>query len=53
MGIGSGGETDAFGHARLGGIGVALESEIERRTGFETRVDDPRPRAARRDAHGL
>jgi 6-phosphofructokinase 1 len=29
---------DAFGHARLGGIGVALEGEIERRTGFETRV---------------
>jgi 6-phosphofructokinase 1 len=31
-------ETDAFGHARLGGIGVTLEGEIERRTGFETRV---------------
>jgi phosphofructokinase-like protein len=30
--------TDAFGHARLGGIGVVLESEIEARTGFETRV---------------
>ncbi|HTW41936.1 MAG TPA: 6-phosphofructokinase [Solirubrobacteraceae bacterium] len=30
--------TDAFGHARLGGIGVLLESEIESRTGFETRV---------------
>ena len=29
---------DAFGHARLGGIGVVLESEIEARTGFETRV---------------
>jgi 6-phosphofructokinase 1 len=29
---------DAFGHARLGGIGVTLESEIEARTGFETRV---------------
>jgi ATP-dependent phosphofructokinase / diphosphate-dependent phosphofructokinase len=29
---------DAFGHARLGGIGVLLESEIESRTGFETRV---------------
>jgi 6-phosphofructokinase 1 len=29
---------DAFGHARLGGIGVTLEAEIERRTGFETRV---------------
>ena len=33
-----GSETDAFGHARLGGIGVTLEGEIERRTGFETRV---------------
>src|SRR5271165_1525368 len=30
--------TDAFGHLRLGGIGVRLEGEIERRTGFETRV---------------
>ena len=39
-----GGETllnedkDAFGHVRLGGIGVWLEREIEARTGFETRV---------------
>jgi 6-phosphofructokinase 1 len=33
-----GSETDAFGHPRLGGIGVMLEGEIERRTGFETRV---------------
>jgi 6-phosphofructokinase 1 len=32
------GNTDAFGHARLGGIGVVLEKEIEERTGFETRV---------------
>jgi phosphofructokinase-like protein len=31
-------DTDAFGHARLGGIGVALEGEIESRTGFETRM---------------
>jgi 6-phosphofructokinase 1 len=31
-------QTDEFGHARLGGIGVALEHEIERHTGFETRV---------------
>jgi ATP-dependent phosphofructokinase / diphosphate-dependent phosphofructokinase len=31
-------KTDAFGHARLGGIGVALEGEIEARTGFETRM---------------
>jgi phosphofructokinase-like protein len=30
--------SDAFGHARLGGIGVMLEGEIESRTGFETRV---------------
>src|SRR5271165_6840449 len=30
--------TDAFGHARLGGIGVTLEGEIERRSGYETRV---------------
>jgi phosphofructokinase-like protein len=29
---------DAFGHARLGGIGVTLEGEIERRSGYETRV---------------
>jgi 6-phosphofructokinase 1 len=34
----SSGQVDAFGHARLGGIAVALESEIERRTGFETRM---------------
>jgi len=33
-----GNETDAFGHERLGGIGVALEGEIERRTGYETRA---------------
>ena len=32
------GNVDAFGHARLGGIGVMLEREIEERTGFETRV---------------
>jgi ATP-dependent phosphofructokinase / diphosphate-dependent phosphofructokinase len=32
------GSTDAFGHLRLGGIGVLLEKEIEARTGFETRV---------------
>jgi 6-phosphofructokinase 1 len=30
--------TDAFGHARLGGIAVHLEREIERRTGYETRM---------------
>jgi ATP-dependent phosphofructokinase / diphosphate-dependent phosphofructokinase len=33
-----GAATDAFGHARLGGIGVTLEYEIEQRTGFQTRV---------------
>ncbi len=32
------GAIDAFGHARLGGIGVTLEGEIESRTGYETRV---------------
>ena len=32
------GETDAFGHVRLGGIGQLLAEEIEKRTGFETRV---------------
>jgi 6-phosphofructokinase 1 len=32
------GEVDAFGHARLGGIAVTLEKEIERRTGYETRM---------------
>ena len=31
-------KTDAFGHVRLGGIGVALERQIEERTGYETRV---------------
>ena len=30
--------TDAFGHARLGGIGVTLEKELEARMGFEARV---------------
>ncbi len=29
---------DAFGHARLGGVGTALAAEIEAVTGFETRV---------------
>ncbi|MFA5145211.1 MAG: 6-phosphofructokinase [Candidatus Omnitrophota bacterium] len=29
---------DAFGHVRLGGIGEALAQEIEKRTGYETRV---------------
>jgi ATP-dependent phosphofructokinase / diphosphate-dependent phosphofructokinase len=29
---------DSFGHVRLGGIGEILGQEIEKRTGFETRV---------------
>jgi phosphofructokinase-like protein len=32
------GEVDAFGHARLGGIGVRLEHDIEQRTGYESRM---------------
>jgi 6-phosphofructokinase 1 len=32
------GEQDEFGHVRLGGIGNLVQEEIERRTGFETRV---------------
>jgi 6-phosphofructokinase 1 len=32
------GEVDAFGHARLGGIGQRLESEIAVRTGHEART---------------
>lgn len=31
-------EKDAFGHVRLGGIGNTIGEEIEKRTGFETRV---------------
>jgi 6-phosphofructokinase 1 len=31
-------EVDQFGHARLGGIANTLAEEIEKRTGFETRV---------------
>ncbi|MBM4080872.1 MAG: ATP-dependent 6-phosphofructokinase, partial [Planctomycetes bacterium] len=31
-------KTDAFGHVRLGGVGMALEKIIEKRTGFETRA---------------
>jgi phosphofructokinase-like protein len=37
MALVRGGE-DEFGHPRLGGIGHALEREIESRTGFETRA---------------
>jgi phosphofructokinase-like protein len=32
------GDRDAFGHARLGGIGHRLEKEIEERTGYEARA---------------
>ncbi len=32
------GEEDEFGHVRLGGISNVVTEEIERRTGFETRV---------------
>ena len=32
------GETDQFGHVKLGGIANVLAEEIESRTGFETRV---------------
>ena len=31
-------EVDQFGHVRLGGIANTLAEEIEKRTGFETRV---------------
>ncbi len=31
-------DLDAFGHVRLGGIGNFLGAEIEKRTGYETRV---------------
>lgn len=31
-------DLDAFGHARLGGIGHLLAPEIEKRTGYQTRV---------------
>jgi len=34
----AGQKKDEFGHVRLGGIGNTLASEIEKRTGFETRA---------------
>ena len=49
----AGAKTDAFGHARLGGIAVELEREIEERTGLRDAHDDPRPRPARRHADRL
>jgi 6-phosphofructokinase 1 len=38
MEMASGAGVDEFGHPRLGGIGYALEREIEERTGYETRA---------------
>ena len=38
MSVSRTGSVDEFGHPRLGGIGYALEREIEQRTGFETRA---------------
>jgi phosphofructokinase-like protein len=38
MSVSRPGAVDEFGHPRLGGIGYALEREIEQRTGFETRA---------------
>src|SRR5437016_9200384 len=32
------GEVDQFGHVRLGGIGNRVAEDVEKRTGFETRV---------------
>jgi phosphofructokinase-like protein len=38
MAVAATGSVDEFGHPRLGGIGYALEREIENRTGYETRA---------------
>ena len=38
MSVAHTGSVDEFGHPRLGGIGYALEREIESRTGYETRA---------------
>ena len=32
------GEVDEFGHVRLGGVGIWLQTEIEQRTGYEARM---------------
>ncbi len=45
------GEEDAFGHVRLGGISNVVQEEIERRTGFETRVTILGHVLARRHTH--
>ena len=50
MPIADRGATDAFGHARLGGIGQWLEAEIEERHRPRGAGDRARPRAARRHA---
>ncbi len=34
----AGAQTDAFGHARLGGMGIWLEQEIAERTGYDCRA---------------
>ena len=47
------GELDEFGHPRLGGIGQALEREIEQRTGLRDAGDGARPHPARRHADGV
>ena len=47
------GSVDEFGHPRLGGIGYALEREIENRTGLRDPRDRARTRPARRHADGV
>ena len=44
------GAVDEFGHPRLGGIGYALEREIEERTGLRDPRHGARARPARRHA---
>ncbi len=36
--VSSSGEVDSFGHVRLGGVGNVIAKEIEKRTGYSTRV---------------
>ena len=47
------GQTDAFGHARLGGIAVQLEGRDRGADRLREPHDHPGPRPARRHAHGL
>ncbi len=49
----AGGETDEFGHVRLGGIGQRLEQEIEAADRVRDPRRRPRPHPARRDADRL